>query len=371
MNPSNDDIKSRNLDDSEKTTAKKKKSKAFKVFTIIGISIIVILVIVAITLVVLLVKGREAALKGNKDIKVEVPESFSVETADEPSGSYVYYDGKKYQYNDKITTVLFAGIDKRTEQHQENVYGTAGQADCIFVMALDTETGDYKLMAVSRDSMVDINIYDNKGMFQGTSFMQICLAYSYCDGKEKSAENLKRSVSRLFFGIPVNSYCAFDLDVIPILNDMVGGVNVTVNEDLSDRDPALYEGANVTLNGKQAEAFVRRRDIYGGPNQNNLRMERQKIYLESFIKQTLKLTKQDFSTPLNMYNSCTGSMVTDIDAATVTYYTSVFLKSGFNADKNMVKVPGETSKVGDFAQYAVDKDEFFKIILDTYYTEVK
>lgn len=371
MNPSNDSIKSRDVDESEASKPKKKKSKALKVFTIIGITIISILVIIAIVLVVLLIRGRNAALSGNNNVKVEVPDTFEVESSEEIEGEYVYYDGKKYQYNDKVTTVLFAGIDKRTEEHREGVFGTAGQADCIFVMALDTETGKYKLMAVSRDSMVDVSVFDRAGNFQGTELKQICLAYAYRDGKEESAENLKSAVSRLFFGIPVNSYMAFDLDVIPILNDQVGGVDVTVNEDLSAFDPALYEGANVTLNGTQAELFVRRRDIHGDENQNNLRMERQRIYLTSFLKKTLKLTKEDFSTPLNMYNSCVDYMVTDINAATVTYYTSVFLKSGFDSDENMLKVPGEAKAGEKYAEYYVDKDEFFKIILDTYYTEVK
>ncbi len=369
MSPLSDNEK--NKDSEERQTPKKKKSKAFKAFTIIGITIIVILAVIAITLVVLLVKGRNAALSGNENVKVEVPDTFEVESTSEIPGDYVFYNGKKYKYNDKVTTVLFAGIDKRASEQIEGVYGTAGQADCIFVMALDTESGKYKLMAVSRDSMVDVNILDDKFKFRGTEKKQICLAYGYGDGKEKSAENLKHSISRLFFGIPVNSYVAFDLDVIPILNDKVGGVNVTVNEDLSMYDPALYEGANVTLNGEQAELFVRRRDIHGDENQNNLRMERQKIYLTSFLKKTLKLTKDDISTPLDMYNSCTDYMVTDIDASTVTYYASIFVKSGFDADENMLKVPGEAKGGTNYAEYYVDTDEFFKIILDTYYVEVK
>lgn len=367
MSRQNDNIKSRNIESSDKP----RKNKGLKVFTIIAVVIISILVIIAIVLGVLVVKGRNAALNGNKDIKVDVPDTFKVESTPEVNNAYVYHDGKKYQYNDKVTTILFAGIDKRNYEHEEGIYGSAGQADCVFVMALNTETGDYKLMAVSRDSMVDVNVIDNQGVFQGTVNEQLCMAYGYGDGKEESAENLKKSVSRLFFGIPVNSYVAFDLDVISILNDQVGGVEVKVNEDLSSRDPELYVGNELTLNGTQAEIFVRARDIYGDENQNNLRMERQKIYLTSFIKKTLKLTKDDISVPLNMYNSCTDYMVTDIDASMITYYTSIFLKSGFNSEENMVKVPGEAKAGERFAEYYVDTDEFFKIILDMYYTEVK
>lgn len=374
MKSSNDNetIKSRDVDPQPK-----KKSKALKIFTRIGITIIVLLVITASTLAVLLVRGRNEVLNGNQNVKIEVPDSFKTEQTDDNNdgssenvGDIVFYNGKRYKYNDKITTIVFAGIDKRTEEHQQGVYGTAGQADCIFVMALDTESGGYKLMAVSRDSMVDVNIIDNKGVFQGTSNVQINLSYGYGYTKEQSAENLKNAVSRLFFGVPVNKYVAFDLDVIPILNDQVGGVNVTVNEDLTRRDPELYVGNNLTLNGTQAEYFVRTRDVTGDENQNNLRMERQKIYLTSFIKTTLKQTKSNIKKPLQMYNSCIDYMNTDITPSAVTYYTSVFLKSGFDADKNMIKVPGTTIAKDGFAEYHVDTDEFFKIILETYYKEV-
>ena len=366
MSQYDENIKSRDIKDSRP----KKKNKVAKVLLTIGIVIIVLLIIAAIVLGVLIYKGRKAALSGNSDVQVDVPQSYQTDTASDVSGDYVYHDGKKYKYNDKITTVLFAGIDKKLEDYEKQDYVAGGQADCIFVVALDTETGKYKMIAVSRDSMVDVNVLGDKGYFHGTDKLQLCLAYGYGDGKQRSIDNLKKSVSRLFFGIPVNSYMIFDLDVIPILNDQVGGVEVTVNEDLSNRDPALYEGANVVLNGEQAETFVRARDIYGDANQNNLRMERQKIYLTSFLKDALRMTKEDIKTPINMYNSCKDYTQTDIDVSLMAYYTEIFVKTGFDAERDMMKVPGNAVTNGQYAEYYVDNDEFFKMILEIYYKVV-
>ena len=219
--------------------------------------------------------------------------------------------------------------------------------------------------------MVDVNISGADGNFKGTEKKQICLAYAYGDGKHTSCENLKRSVSRLLFGIPINSYAAVDLDAIPILNDAIGGVEVNVIEDLSHKDPALVLGANVLLNGEQAETFVRSRDTAGDENQNNLRMDRQKEYLSSFIKKTLSQTKQDIKTPLRLYNSVSDYMVTDIDASMITYYTSIFVRSGFSAEDNFVKLPGTTTASEKYAEYYVDSDALFDMIINTYYTEVK
>lgn len=349
----------------------RKKNKALKVFAVIAIVLISILLVIAVVLGILLFRGRNAAIAENNEAvrNIQIPDDVKVDS--DSDVAYVYYDGRKYKYNDKVTTVLFAGIDKRNYEHVEGVFGTAGQADCLFVMALNTENGKYKLMAVSRDTMVDVDVFDSDGNFQGTEEKQLCLAYAYGDGKEGSCENLKRSVSRVFFGIPVNSYVSVDLDVISILNDEVGGVNVDVIEDLSNRDSALIKGTNVTLNGEQAEIFVRARDIMGDENQNNLRMERQKVFLTSFIKKTLQLTKEDLSTPLNLYNSITDYMVTDIDASMITYYTSIFLRSGFSPEDDLIKVPGTAVGGEKYAEYYTDTEKFFSIILDTYYTEVE
>lgn len=346
---------------------KKKKSKKFVFFVTLGTVVISLLLIVAITLIVLLLNGQKSLIGENKNTSAQIQTPANVEVDDD----YIVYNGEKYKYNDKVTTILFAGIDKTSDQHIEGVLGTAGQADSLFTMALNTETGKYKLMAISRDTMVDVNICDSNGNFKGTEKMQICLSHGYGDGKDTSTENLKRSVSRLFFGIPINSYMIIDLDAISILNDAVGGVTVNVVEDLSHKDSALVKGKTVTLKGEQAVTYVRYRDIYKDENQNNLRMERQKSYLNSFIHQTIDLTKKDISTPITLYNQIADYTKTDIDASKITYLASVFLQSGFSADEDLIKIPGETVLGEKYAEYYVDTNEFFKIVLDTYYTKVE
>ncbi len=347
--------------------AKKKKGKVFKFFVTLGVVIASLLLIAIITLVVLLFMGKNSMLSDNENASKNITVPSSVQKVDD---DYIVHDGHKYKYNKDVTTILFAGIDKETNQHREGVVGTGGQADSIFVLSLNTNTGKYTMYNVSRDSMVDVNICDTAGNFKGTERMQICLAHSYGDGGDTSNDNLKRSVSRLFFGIPVNAYMSVDLDVIPILNDAVGGVNVNVIEDLSSYDPALKKGANVTLKGEQAEIYVRSRDVSGGVEQNELRMERQKSYIDSFINQTIQLTKKDPMTPLNLYNSISDYCKTDIDTAKITYLSSLFVTNGFSSDENIVKVPGKAVMGEKYAEYNVDNDKFFEEILNTYYTRV-
>ena len=343
---------------------KKPKSKAFIIFMRVGITVVSILLVVVISLVVMINMGKNSLLEDNQDLRVKVP--ASVEMYDD----YIIYKGHKYKYNENVATILFSGRDKKTKEHNEEIFGTAGQADSIFVLALDTSTGSYKLMALSRDSMVDVNICDAAGNFKGTQKMQICLAHAYGDGAETSNLNLKRSISRLFFGIPVNAYMSVDLDVIPILNDDVGGVTVTVMEDLTSWNPIFRKGETITLRGTQAETYVRARDVTGDENQNNLRMERQKSYIDGFVDNAITLTRKDFSTPLMLYNDVADYSRTDIDATKISYLASVFLQRGFSSDEDLVKIPGKTVMGEKYAEYHVDTEAFFDIIIQAYYIRI-
>ena len=133
----------------QKENPKKKRSKVFIIFRRIGITLAVLLVGIAITLAVLVIMGRNNLLQAD-NIKLPV----GIET----DGDYIIYKGHKYKFNDRVFTMLFAGVDRKTEEHNENIFGTAGQADAIFLLAVDTQNAKYKLMALSRDSMVDVNV---------------------------------------------------------------------------------------------------------------------------------------------------------------------------------------------------------------------
>ena len=159
-------------------------------------------------------------------------------------GKEVTYQGEKYVYNEDLVSILFLGVDKEAFEEGGTVGdGKAGQADALFLLVLDTKTGKSRLIAISRDTMTDVNVYSDLGNFIGTEKLQLCLAYTYGDGKEKSCENTVRAVSRLFYGMPVAAYAALDLDAIAVLTDAVGGVEVTVTKDLTIQDPSLKEGS--------------------------------------------------------------------------------------------------------------------------------
>lgn len=342
---------------------KKKLSKGQKI--LLGILLALVLLIGGtITAVMALRASGERAMTRHEEIE----EADLPEEAEAQVDGVISYKQKKYIRNDNVIAILCMGIDRDDLDTEGNVTGINGQADSIFVVALDSADGSTKMLNISRDTMIDVDLYDEDDQYVRTEKKQICLAYAYGDGRESSCENMKKSVSRLLYGMPIDAYAAIDLPAIRVLNDAVGGVEVEVLEDLSQSDSQLTLGNKVVLNGKQAEIYVRSRDS-DQLDSNNARMARQKQYLIGFIKKALEAAKSDLTLPLSMYKTVSANMVTDIGVSEVTYLASLVLQGGFQPE-DMVSVPGEVTLVDGYAQYHVDETALYEIILDVFYKEV-
>ena len=187
-----------------------------------------------------------------------------------------YKNGKAGCWNDshardpKVRSKTFPGIAKAFAEQWGD-----------YLIQMDADAGTAEILQVNRDTMTDVPWLDVLGNYGGTEFKQLCLAYNYGDGGPKSCRNTVSAVSSLLFDAPIDYYMQVPMTAIPVLNDVVGGVPITFQEDMTDIDPAFVKGATVRLDGSQAEKFVRSR-MGLSDDTNTYRMERQLQYLDSF-----------------------------------------------------------------------------------------
>ena len=286
-------------------------------------------------------------------------------------GDLVIYNGHKYQYNKDITSILFMGVDRdkiNTDEEYLKKHG-AGQSDTLFLAAVNTSTGKISLINVPRDIMAYVKTYDENGKYSGRKLRQLCLAYAYGDGKAKSCKNAVDAVSKVLYGIPIDSYMSINLSAISVLNDAVGGVNVQVIGDLTSVDPTLKEGANVTLLGGQAETYVRSRE-FDPLDANMARMQRQQQYITAFAQKALQEMKGDLTLPLDLLNLVSENSVTNLSAPKITYLATKVSGSSFSSD-NIYSIDcdikeGETG----YAEYYPDETKLFEMILKVFYTQI-
>lgn len=343
-------------------TEPKKKRKFLKIILIILAVIFGLILALVITVAVLWYMGKSSLLGYKVDVSVP---SELVDSALE-DGSKVVYNGETYIYNKNAVNVLFMGIDKEDIENDEG-YGANGQADCILVLNLDTQTGNIKILPISRDTMVDVNMYSSEGSYLGVENEQLCLAYAYGSNGKESCENVRRSVSRLLYGVEIGSYVAIDLEGVAALNDAIGGVRLTPIEtvDTGSKENSVYKGKEVVLKGKKVDAYIRWRgtDIEA----NSRRMQRQKHYITTFASQAGNQVMSDFTKLTTLYDKAKPYTVTDVTLSELTYIASCCLTSDVGNSIVYNGISGQSVLGEKHVEFYADQNSVFEAVLNTFY----
>ena len=310
-------------------------------------------------------KGRASLF--DRDAAITPPEAL-IDNAEE-DGQLITYKGETYRYNDAVVSLLFMGVDKSGIQNDAS-YGANGQADSLFVAALNTKTGNVKILPLSRETMTDVNLYDVNGNFLGTENRQLCLAYAYAAGAQEGCENVCRSVERLLYGMPIDGYIAIDFDGVKALNNAVGGVTVTALEDVkiyhNKTKLIIHKGQTVTLDDFTVIPYIQRRgdDV----NANDRRMQRQKQFLGEFVRLATDNVKKNFTLLEKYYNTVKPYAVSDLTSSEITYLASTYLVGGQPA-LDYLSVTGESKTEGDNVAFYPDETSLYEAVLSTFYTK--
>ena len=270
-------------------------------------------------------------------------------------------DGVDYFPRQDIVVILVAGIDETGPVKDSGAYNNSGEADMVTLVIIDKTAKKIDLLALNRDTMVNMPVLGVDGKYAGNFFGQLALAHTYGSGLKDSAQNLKKAVSDLLFGLEIDHYVTMNMDAISILNDAVGGVTVTVEDDFSAVDDTIGMGS-VTLNGKQAVSFLRaRQDV--GDQLNLTRMKRQKDYVNGFMQQLKIQLDKDATFATSAYSAVESYIVTDLTSkgllGLVEYYGDYEVGQIFTLE-------GE-SIVNEYVEYHLDEQKLTQMVLDLFY----
>lgn len=276
------------------------------------------------------------------------------------------YQGTEYPMRKHLETVLLIGTDSM-EQYQEKTEGlqpfySYHQADFLVLLVLDTDAKTVEILQLNRDTMTDVPWLDVLGKYGGTEYKQLCLAFNYGDGGASSCKNTVNAVSGLLFDAPIDSYIQIPMSAIPVLNDLVGGVPVTMTEDLTMVDPDFVQGTTVRLTGAQAEKFVRVRSSLADDT-NISRMRRQRDYLDSFQRCAREAFHGDSEFALKlveilgefMQSNMTGQQLSDFIEKLDTYQIYPIRYA-----------QGELIVGQQYYEFYVDKDSLWEIVKGAY-----
>lgn len=159
-------------------------------------------------------------------------------------------------------TILLTGIDSAETR-------TTSLTDTILVVSIDPNDGSVAMLSVPRD-ISEFPLYNGKTYTGKINSLMTWARTHKADFPDGPLPTLMNEVGFLI-GVPINYYAAVDLAGFRRLVDAVGGVTVVNDRAIDDPRYEWLDGTfgfslpagKVTLNGRNALAFVRSRQGIG------------------------------------------------------------------------------------------------------------
>ena len=231
---------------------------------------VIIVLIIAIFTLIAIAFGILMVARNFNPAQPVVDEELPIEdtlTDTDNDGNTVVVPVEKdlYVRREGVYNFLLVGYDK-----------AAGLTDVNMIAQFDVNTGKVSIVQLPRDTYAR---YNENGRYK-----KINGAFSYFKKDlEKLADYFEQTLC-----IKIDFYASIDLAAFRNIVDIIGGVPMYVPRDMEYDDPEqdlyihLKEGFQ-TLNGEQAEQFVRFRKGYIQADIG--RTNAQKIFMTAFVKQ--------------------------------------------------------------------------------------
>lgn len=314
---------------------------------ILGI-IVSVIIVAAFGLSLYLIESRADA---RADAQMEKAQAYTV------NPSVLLYDEEEdltyCSYHD-IDTFLFIGTDASGDEQGTGEEYAGNLADFLLLAVIDHTDKTYGFLQIHRDTITDVPILQTDGTAYSSAEQQICLAHFYGADPQMSGANTLAAAGNLLLGMEIGGYYAVHMDEVPRVNRLLGGVEITFAEDLTQIDPSFIKGETVTLSDAQAEAFVRAR-MGVGNGKNDERMDRQLIYMNAAMKQAKQKMSQDKQFVNTFYDAFSDIAVTDM---TKSHLTNLASKTLSYTSKGILKLDGE-STTGVSSTDGIEHERFY------------
>jgi len=320
-----------------------KKNKKKKIF------IFIIIAILILCLVTVLLQIKD--------------DSKGVVEVDENSYRYITINDVDYRYRTNIKTILFLGIDTTSESKNQ------GQSDAIDLAIFDRDQQKIKILSLSRDTMCSIHLFDSEGNDLGWDKQHLGLAYSYGNNKKYGSVLAKDAVSKLLRDIPIINYATFDLTTLQEMQDIIGDMPMTLDDDYIDIDPSWTKGQEIIINRDNVERFVRSRNT-SEDYSNRTRMQRQKIYIQTYINQLKENLNTDYKTTLHKMYEFYSKLTTNVTLKEIDGFAEMLLNYTVDSE-DYYSLPGENQKGKFHDEFIVDQKKLTKLILKLFYEKDK
>ena len=288
-------------------------------------AVILIFTLVAIIVAAIIVKNNFSPALPDIDTDIPFATGPLYTETDEEGNKIVPSGGEeKYVRKEGVYNFLLVGYDK-----------AAGLTDVIMLAHFDTNTGAINIIQIPRDTYAR---YNESGYYKKING---ALSY-YKRDLDKFASFLEANLC-----IQIDFYASVNLVAFRNIVDIIGGVEMYVPRDMEYDDPDqdlyinLKEGYQ-TLNGEQAEGFVRFRSGYAMADIG--RTDAQKLFMTAFMKKFI--SSVNVSTLAQVGTQMLKYVETNLGLDDFIYFATKVLS--IDIDKlTMMTLPGQSAREYD------------------------
>lgn len=275
----------------------------------------------------------------------------------------VMLNGEPYLPDNHVKTFLLIGLDSTGKAVSSGGYYNTDQADFLMVAAVNEEEHTCRFLQINRDTMTEVDLLGISGAKYGTRVEQIALSHTYGDGTAHSCLNVANAVSKLLHGVKIDYYLSMTMDAVAILNDYVGGVAVTFDEDYPEIDASFRNGETVLLTGDMAMKLVRTRSE-AADKTNVARMKRQKLYIDAFQRTVFDGTPKSDSYWIEAYSSIYDYIVTNCDSY---MFSSLVKNLNLYTCFDVVTPAGEARPGAEVMEFYVDEQDLQTLVAELFF----
>lgn len=272
----------------------------------------------------------------------------------------ITYNGERYEVNTAVDKVLFLGIDQSDQTREGIGIQEGGRSDVIILFAIDNEKRTITPLEINRDTMVQVDIYDNEGEFLTRGEEQLTMQYSYGDNPRKASNLTKEKISDLLGRTRIDSVVALTMDGIEPIVDSIDGVVMKLETDETDISPEYRKGAVIRFDGASAKAFVHDRDVtVRGSNID--RMSRQTQFMLALFRNIQEKGGEILQT---MEDAAGDYLYEDVDADSMDHFTD------YEFTGEVLILPGENVEGKLHDEFYVDEEGIMETVLKLFYKKV-
>lgn len=237
-------------------------------------------------------------------------------------------------------TVLFMGMDE-----------SGKLADVNWIFQFDLFAGTMNVLQIPRDCYMPDYANPSTNKFNSI----------YGSGQEEGVTPIQRAVNAIqeSFGLTIDCYVKLVCTDIANIVDSIGGIPITLPEEIMYEADKVLKAGEQTLNGQQAEWFVRFRREYDEGDIG--RVKAQRIFLAAAMEKLLDMSQTELMSAMQkIYKN--EWIATDLSLEQISMLADFASERLTMESVNVYMIPGEGLMYEEQSVYSIHKTEAIDLI---------